>query len=221
MTTPDRSLHPLNPLLHAAYTPVVGWHPSEGNDPLPAEVRSRVRELLVGRGAAPEDLLDAIDREIVSLTWWYALRPDEIARATIAWQRLPSRVLSIEQATIVLAALGEAGYPLGGNSAPDYERTSYDAPDPVRGPERDGVIWAAARHWAEMASRHATYVSLGDSRGFCPRAVQYDQPGSMHPGQQAALTFGPASDRGDECNSHGYMRRHTRRLLLVRSEVQS
>jgi hypothetical protein len=132
--------------------------------------------------------------------------------------------LTIDQAALVLAAIAEAGYPITGNGAPDYgEVPNTGAPDyldlyPVRGDERDRVLWEAARYWAKMASRHLTYVSLGDERGFLPRPVQHDQPGSMHPSQKAALTFGPEADRGDECDSHGYMRRHARRLILVRGE---
>jgi hypothetical protein len=204
-------LRPLNPALHAAYAGL----PDKPR--LPSDVRHRLRDLCAARSADAEDALDQIDREIVRLAAWYVLRPDDIARATIAHHSLPRRVLSIDQATLVLAAIGEAGYPIAGNGAPDYEREHWDDPDPVRGEERDRVIWAAARHWATMASTHLTYVSLGDCRGWLPRPVQYDQPGGMHPSQRAALTFGPWADRGDPCNSHAYMRRHTRRLILVRA----
>lgn len=211
-------LKPLNPLLHADYVRALDWHAGDDTDPLPDDVRARVQELLAARNAADEAQLDAIWRELVAGTYWYVLRPDEIAARTIAHHGF-EEPLTVDQATVVLAALGEAGFPIAGNGAPDYDRRgNWDAPDPVRGEERDRVIWGAARHWAEYASRHITYVSLGDSRGYCPRAVQYDNPGSMHPSQQAALTFGPASDADDECDSHGHMRRHTRRLVLVQGD---
>jgi hypothetical protein len=218
-TTP---LHPLNPLLHAEYvaalTPVAGER-----DPLPPHLRATVAALVARRNVAPEAELDAIDREIVDAMYWYALRPDDIARRTLdhhGWSR--RHPLMLEQATVILAAIGEAGYPITGNGAPDYDDSIQHSGrwqewhPPVRGPERDRVLWAAARYWAEAASRHLTYVSLGDCRGFLPRPVQYDQPAGMHPQQQAALTLGPARDRGDECGSHDYMRRHTRLLLLIR-----
>jgi hypothetical protein len=177
----------------------------------------------VCRTCADEDQLDAIDREIVARTWWRVLRPNEIARAVtrnFGW-RSP---VTIRQAAVILAACAEAGYPIIGNGAPDYPYgTVPETADgiplyPVRGEARDRVLWSCARTWAERAARRLTYVSLGDARGYLPRPVQYDQPGSMHPGQRASLTLGPLADRGDATDSTGYMRRHTRALILVRSE---
>lgn len=196
MNTP---LKPLNPILHASYAAAL-----HADDLLPPTVRDRVNALVAERNTAQDT--DAIDRELASLLCWYALRPDEIV-GRIMLAHGSKEPLTVAQATVILAALGEAGYPITGNGAPDY-RDSREAP-PVRGAERDRVIWAAASHWAQMASR--TYVSLGDCRGFCPRAVQYDQPGSIHPTQLAAVTFGPEA----ECHKH--MLRHTRRLILVRA----
>jgi hypothetical protein len=201
-------LHPLIPVMHPSYTPHL------------AEVDALVRK----RNIAQEDECDRYDREIVARLWWKALRPDDIARRTMQHWRWRSP-LSIDQATLVLAAIAEAGYPIACNGAPEYgsdEVPNTGAPDylhlyPVRGAKRDEVLWSAARYWAEKASQHLTYVSLGDARGFLPRPVQYDQPGGMNPNQKAALTFGPLADRGDECDSHGYMRRHTRRLILVKA----
>lgn len=204
-------MHPLNPTLHARYAPVL--YPA-GRDPLPPAERQELGELLARRSAAPEDEIDAIDRAIVARTWWYALQPDEIARDVMhdrGW-RSP---LTVEQATTVLLAIAEAGYPIIGNGAPEYDYGSPDAElPPVRGEARERVLSAAAAYWARRATQHITYVSLGDARGYQPRPVQYDQPGSMHPGQRSALTLGPASDR----RSHEYMRRHARRLVLVRDE---
>lgn len=207
-------LKPLNPLLHAAYVPALTWHPRHGKDPLPEDARDRVERLIDRRNETRDEAqLDLIDRELVAATYWYVLRPDEIARAVVQRHGFPS-VLSVAQAATVLAAIGEAGYPIHGNGAPEYERDSWDEPHPVRGADRERVIWGAARHWAQMAARRITYVSLGDCRGYSPRAVQYDEPGSMNPSQQASLTLGPA----DDARSHAYMRTHTRKLLLVRGE---
>lgn len=214
-------LKPLNPTLNAIYSPILDWRASDGKDPLPSDVRARVNGLLTARNCAPEDQLDTIDRSLVGEMFYFVLRPDEIARSVIVQHSLPQPVLTIAQATVIFVALGEQGYPITGNGAPDYERKSFDELDPVRGEERDRVIWAAAQYWAKLASRRLTYVSVGDCRGFCPRSVQYDNPGSMNPSQRAALTFGPLEDHGDECNSHGYMRKHTRKLLLVRGEMSS
>lgn len=206
-------LIPLSPLMHVDYSRVL--LDRHGRDPLPAAVRERVTALMRRRNDTPDgDAIDVIDREIVAETSWYAIRPDDIARRCCDLYHF-GRALTIPQAALIIAALGEAGYPITGNGAPDYQASG---PAPVRGAERDRVIWDAAEYWAEKASRHLTYVSFGDSRGYLPRGVQYDQPGSMHPEQQASLTFGPWSDRGDQTDSHGYMRRHTRRLLLVREE---
>lgn len=206
-------LKPLNPQLHARYVGVL--YPPTGNDRLPAAVRTELAQLLARRDSVREESeLDAIDRAIVARTWFYAIRPDEIARDVMRARGWRSP-LTVEQATIVLLAIAEAGYPITGNGAPDYD---YGSPDselpPVRGEARQRVLSAAAAYWARRATQHITYVSLGDARGYQPRPVQYDQPGSMHPGQRAALTLGPASDR----RSHDYMRRHARRLLLVRDE---
>lgn len=212
-------LRPLDPTLHPAYTAVL-FPAGAGRDPLPPEERQAVTALLERRNVCEEADVAVIDAQIVARLWWYALRPDEIARRVIEYHGLPrpGRPITISQATLILAALGEAGYPITGNGAPDYDRDWGDPEwvPPVRGEERHRVIWAAAEYWARLASQPLTYVSLGDCRGFLPRPVQYDQPGSMNPMQRAALTFGPWADRGNSCDSHGYMRRHTRLLLLVR-----
>lgn len=202
-------LRPLNPTLHSAYTEAL-FHSGAG---VPPAVLAAARALVERRNTAPEDEIERLDARIVETLWWYVLRPDEIARSTLRHHGWSVRhPLSIDQATVVLAAIGEAGYPITGNGAADFET----APPPTRGAQRDRVLWAAAKHWATVAaSRSHTYVSLGDARGYLPRPVQYDQPGSMDPAQLAALTFGPAADRGDECGTHDYMRRHTRLLLLV------
>jgi len=204
------TLHPLNPLLHTAYA---------------SHVAELVPDLVRRRADCPEDALDLLDREIVARCWWRVLRPDQLAQATLKHHGWRSP-LSVAQAATVLLTIAEAGYPITGNGAPDYseqEAPCTGAPDwldlaPIRGAVRDRVLSAAAWYWTRSASQHLTYVSLGDARGFVPRPVQYDQPGSMHPDQQAALTFGPEADRGDECDSHRYMRRHARRLVLVRPE---
>lgn len=199
-------LTPLNPTMHADYVAAL-------DDPgrLPGYVRARALDLLARRNVVSEDEVDAVDRELVDLLYWYVVRPDDVARRVLdlhGWSR--RHPLTVEQATTVLAAIGEAGYPIAGNGAPEYPDPIQRPP--VRGLERDCVVWAAARYWAEAAARRLMYVSLGDCRGFLPRAVQYDQPGSVHPMQRAALTFGPA--RGDS-GSHDYVRRHCRLLLRV------
>lgn len=211
---------PLNPRLHPAYVRVL-WPEPGKRDPLPPDVREEVDALLRKADTCPEEELEAVYAQIVSATWWYALRPDEIARRTIQHHGLPrpGRPMTVAQAALVLAAIGEAGYPITGNGAPDYAwETRQRCGDPwlecpvLWGPERTAVIWAAAEYWARMAAEPLTYVSLGDCRGYLPRPVQYDQPGTMHPSQRAALTLGPWSER----EAHDYVRRHTRLLLLVR-----
>lgn len=189
-------LRPCNPLLHAAYTPLLD---DDGQRLVPADVATVVRALTVRRNVAPEEKVEAIDAEIVGRTYWYVLRPDEIARAIIGrrWR------VSMDEAARILAACGEAGYDITGNGAPWHAEPYL----PTRGAARDTLIWSAADYWARAATEHITYISLGDSRGFLPRPVQYDEPGGMHPGQHAALTFGPEPSE--------YMRRHTRRLLVV------
>lgn len=218
----ETPLRPLSPLLHRLYAPMIAAVAANAGaittiPPrsviVPSTVISRVSRLLSQRIKSIESDVDDIDAEIVKLVSWYVVRPDEIASDVLKLHGWRSP-LTIDQATIVLAACGEAGYSIVGNGAPDYNRARWLDPDPVRGAERDGVIWSAARYWARSAARLLNYVSLGDSRGFMPRSVQYDQPGSVHPQQRASLTLGPASD---ERNSIDYMRRRTRRLVLVRA----
>jgi len=104
----------------AVYAAALFWRPGDGADPLPATIRTQVAALLAERDSAAEADIDAIDRKLVDATYYYVLRPDEIARRVIASQHLPPRVLTVAQATLVLAALGESGYPITGNGAPDY-----------------------------------------------------------------------------------------------------
>jgi len=208
----------LNPSLHPAYTVILHHLVPGQRDPLPPDVRKAVDALLRREATCPEEEVEQVLAEIVHHTWWYALRPDEIARKTIRYHHLPGpgHPMTVAQATLVLAAIAEAGYPITGNGAPDYLYGRYEYP-PTRGKERDMVLWAAAEHWARMAAQPMTYVSLGDCRGWLPRPVQYDiGTATMDPMQRAAVTFGPWADRGDECGSHRNMRRHTRLLLLVR-----
>jgi hypothetical protein len=197
-------LNPLSPTMHEAYLAIIDGGVA------PEKVLEEVRSLLLQRATAPEDDLDMIDRKIVAAAWYYALRPDEIARRIIdrhGWAI--DKALTVDQATLILAGLAEAGYPIDGNGAPTYAAGSHLPP--VRGAERDRVIWDAARYWAERAASGIEFVSLGDARGYIPRPVQYDTSGSMHPMQQAALTFGPAG--ADDADN---VRNHTRLLLQVR-----
>lgn len=187
-------------MLHAAYVPLLDEPTPAG---VPPDVIAAVRTLSTRRDSAPEDELEAIDAEIVGRTYWYVLRPDEIARAIIG----PRWRVSVAQATLVLAACGEAGYDITGNGAPEHEGEYL----PTRGTVRDQLIWEAAAYWAHAATQRLTYVSLGDCRGNLPRSVQYDEPGRLAPGQRAALTFGPPARPSESA----YMRSHTRRLLVV------
>jgi len=192
-------LRVLDPLTHPAYATAA------------RELDDSMRALVARRASTPEDATGAIaalDAEIVGRAYWYVLRPDEIAREIIGLRRR----ISVAEATRILLACGEAGYDIAGNGGPDHAlrypgRHGYPEYAPTRGAERDEVLWAAAEWWAHFATRPITYISLGDHRGYLPRPVQYDQPGSMHPRQRAALTIGPEPDV--------YMRQHTRRLLVV------
>lgn len=201
----------LNPMLHPLYLRGI-----RNEVFLPKHVQELVTKLVACRRDCSEDEIDMIDRQIVAKLSWYVLHPDELAKSAMRVHGLLGRrVLSMEEAAKIILAIGEAGYPITGNGAPDYGWKDEEF-SPVRGPDRERVLSEAARYWAKEASIHCTYISFGDHRGYMPRSVQYDQPGSMNPNQQAALTFGPACDRGGETNPHGYMRKHTRLLLLVR-----
>lgn len=198
----------MNPLIHSCYAP---------------RLTELVPDLVALRSSCREDEIDMIDRRIVAATWWLVLQPDNLARKILETQRWSVRhPISVAQAAFIILALGEAGFPITGNGAPDYpdDEVPYDLElgslYPVRGSVRDRTLMEAARYWALMASKSYTYVSFGSSQGFTPRPVQYDQPGSMNPSQQASLTFGPLADRNDECDTHSYIRRHTRLLILVR-----
>lgn len=76
---------------------------------------------------------------------------------------------------------------------------------------------ATARAWAELCKEITCISVLGtayhDAGGEITNGlgVRYDEPGSMHPMQQAEITFAPAGMVG----GYAYMRRHCRRLLIV------
>lgn len=151
MTSID--IRPLSPLMHPAYLAAM-----QGD--LPEEVSAEVRDLVSRRNTAPDDEIESIDGQLVDRLYWYALHPDEIAARVMARHHLRSPV-SVEDATLILAALGEAGYPIHGNGAPDYAGRRPRDPAPVSGAERAQVIWSAAQYWASVAAE-GRYVSLGD-----------------------------------------------------------
>lgn len=202
----DWPLAPLNPVTHPVYAESLVTQDGRG---LPSETRSAVLALLAQRNSCAEGEVAEVDARIVAATYWYVLRCDDIVRSAMKARGWSVRhAITPEQAKVLIAALGEAGYPIASNGAP-----TYDPPrkyPPTSGEERDRVLWAAAEHWAKTAQD--MYVSFGDARGLLPRDVQYDWPGSMHPRQQAAVTFGPARARPEE---PAYMRTHTRLLLRV------
>lgn len=205
-------MQPLNPVLHAAYASAL-QPPIGRRDPLPPHVRQEVMELLQQRATVAAADLDLVDRKLVAALWWYVLRPDEIARRFLRYHRI-RRPIAIAHATLVIAALGEAGYPVHAG-VPTYRlpATPSDPPE-VRGQRRDAIVWASAAYWARYATRR--YVSFADRRGWMPRVIQHDESGTMHPEQRAALTLGPVRDAtGTE---HDYVRRHTRLLVLVRAD---
>lgn len=79
-------------------------------------------------------------------------------------------------------------------------------------PNREDEPTAIARAWAD-ACRDITCISvLVDSRGA---HMRHDDPGSMAPMHMAELMFAPSSLRTYEYDPLGYLRRHTRRLLIV------
>jgi len=66
--------------------------------------------------------------------------------------------------------------------------------------------------------RDSTVVSVLPTYGAdgeISPGVRYDAPGSMHPMQMADLAFVPVACAGDTV---GYIRRHARRVLLVRDD---
>jgi hypothetical protein len=89
-------------------------------------------------------------------------------------------------------------------------------PPEVRGQRRDAIVWASAAYWVTHATRR--YVSFADRRGWMPHVIQYNESGTMHPEQLAALTLGPVRDLIGE--RHNHVRRNTRLLLLVRPEQE-
>ena len=74
---------------------------------------------------------------------------------------------------------------------------------------------AVATAW-ERACRDITCISVMHDRDGI--GVRYDEPGSMHPMQQAELIFVAEALGGYEYDQIGQMRRHAKRLLIVRGE---
>lgn len=73
----------------------------------------------------------------------------------------------------------------------------------------------AARTWANLCDG-ITCISVGS--GLRDGAVRYDEPGRMHPLQKAELMFVPETLGDYEYDQIGQMRRHARRVLVVRAD---
>lgn len=80
----------------------------------------------------------------------------------------------------------------------------------------DCLFDASPATWAAMC-KDIECISVLASGATPHGAVRYDQPGSMHPLHQAAVLFAAADiDRHEGTLS--YLRRHARRVLLVRDD---
>lgn len=85
--------------------------------------------------------------------------------------------------------------------------------------DRDRESIETATAWANACEGIRCISVLAYSDG--DYHVRYDDPGSMHPLQRAAVTFVPAAiddGRTDGGSSIEYMRRHAERVLLVSGE---
>jgi len=93
------------------------------------------------------------------------------------------------------------------------------------GASRKDVQEVVARHWATMlmCDRHvsinvlATGYFVGDDLAT-RTGVRWDQSGSMHPMQQADLSFVHVDQRRGEHDPIAFLRRHASRVLLVRDD---
>lgn len=75
-----------------------------------------------------------------------------------------------------------------------------------------------AAAWVRMCGG-ITVISVAQG-GLRDGWIRHDEPGSMHPGQHAELTFVSSSRVGDECDTNGYLRRHADRVLIVRDDPE-
>lgn len=74
-----------------------------------------------------------------------------------------------------------------------------------------------ARAWGRMC-RDITVISVGP--GLRDGWVRYDEPGSMHPMQRAELLFAAEALERLEFDQIGQLRRHARRVLIVKGEPE-
>lgn len=81
-----------------------------------------------------------------------------------------------------------------------------------------------ASAWTDMC-RNITVISVLDwDRDASPRAgggsnpgtIRHDEPGNMAPNTMVTLMFAPASLRDHPYDQIGFLRRHARRVLVVR-----
>lgn len=103
----------------------------------------------------------------------------------------------------ILTALGEAGLDLRNGYVDDT--VVYDSPDGRTGdPLDEQDVGRAATAWANLCRDIVVVSILTDGH------VRYDEPGRMHPAQQAAVSFVSCDLRDAD-----YIRRHAARVLLV------
>lgn len=135
----------------------------------------------------------------------------DILRARIGRR---SRITRQEMADLLVALWGDALPAVStiyGRYRHGAHLVGHEVPDlPADTPSRD-VAAAQAIAWANCV-RAGTVVSV------LPGQVRYDQTGTMHPLQQALVSFAPARFAGAEHNPVAYLRRHAGRVLLVRDE---
>lgn len=107
-----------------------------------------------------------------------------------------SKITRAEMAGILSAIHAEHGADCLANS---YVVASFDQKKP----------WLT---WCEMV-RGITVVSYSARGNLRDGGARYDQPGSMHPGQRAEVSF--VADGGVATETLPYLRQHCDRLLIV------
>ncbi|MDZ4391173.1 MAG: hypothetical protein U0974_15730 [Gemmatimonadales bacterium] len=127
--------------------------------------------------------------------------------------------ISRREAADLLLALAEAGLDLRNDCLPETWDWVWKSGSGTALPDQNPVqIERAAAAWADRV-RGIQVVSVLAHWCTPHGSVRYDEPGSMAPGQQAAVSLVSASQVGREHDPITYLRRHADRVLVVADDA--
>lgn len=179
--------------------------------------------LWLRRNQAPEEDLEAIDGEMRALGL-LALREHPADILGMVKQRFGSRrkISRAEQVELLCdySIIGGSlvnGY-VDGTAPEAFNKLGHVASDEeaqeIMNSQPESYHCSAAEAWMR-ATQGITVVSVGAH--LRDGGARYDQPGSMHPMQQAQVSF--VAEGGVGASTLDYLREHCGRLFIVTGEV--